>query len=45
MPPLLNCEGPSQPVHTVWPRGYKTIFMLTSAEHEICPANYSQIQQ
>ena len=24
------------------PRGYKTSFMLNSAEHEICPANYSQ---
>ena len=26
-----------------WPRGYKTSFMLNSAEHEICPANKSQI--
>ena len=26
-----------------WPRGYKPFFMLTSAEHEICPANKSQI--
>ena len=25
------------------PRGYKKIFMLNSAEHEICPANKSQI--
>ena len=25
------------------PRGYKTFFMLNSAEHEICPANKSQI--
>ena len=25
-----------------WPRGYKTFFMLKSAEHEICPANKSQ---
>ena len=25
------------------PRGYKTFFMLDSAEHEICPANKSQI--
>ena len=24
-------------------RGYKTFFMLNSAEHEICPANISQI--
>ena len=24
-------------------RGYKTFFMLNSAEHEICPANKSQI--
>ena len=24
-------------------RGYKTIFMLNSAEHEICAANKSQI--
>ena len=23
------------------PRGYKTFFMLNSAEHEICPANKS----
>ena len=28
---------------TFWPRGYKTFFMLNSAEHEICPANKSQI--
>ena len=26
-----------------WPRGYKTFFMLNSAEHEICPANKSKI--
>ena len=26
-----------------WPRGYKTCFMLNSAEHEICFANKSQI--
>ena len=26
-----------------WPRGYKTSFMLDSAEHENCPANKSQI--
>ena len=25
------------------PRGYKTFFMLNSAEHEICPANKYQI--
>ena len=25
------------------PRGYRTFFMLISAEHEICPANKSQI--
>ena len=25
------------------PRGYKTFFVLKSAEHEICPANKSQI--
>ena len=25
------------------PRGYKTFFMLNSAEHEICPVNKSQI--
>ena len=29
--------------HLIWPRGYKTFFMLNSAEHEICPANKSQI--
>ena len=22
-----------------WPRGYKTVFMLNSTEHEICPAH------
>ena len=27
----------------LWPRGYKTFFMLTSTAHEICPANKSQI--
>ena len=28
----------------VWrPRGYKTYFMLNSAEHELCSANKSQI--
>ena len=26
-----------------WPQGYKTFFMLNSAEHEICPSNTSQI--
>ena len=26
-----------------WPRGYKTFFILNSAEHEICPANEIQI--
>ena len=26
-------------------RGYKTFFMLNSAEHEICPANKSQMTQ
>ena len=25
------------------PRNYKTFFMLNSAEHELCPANASQI--
>ena len=29
-------------VSTSWPRGYKTFFVLDSAEHEICPANKSQ---
>ena len=27
----LNC------LHRIWPRGYKKILMLNSAEHEICP--------
>ena len=27
------------PFGAVWPRGYKTIFMLNSAEHEIFPAH------
>ena len=26
-----------------WPQGYKTLFVLNSAEHEICPANKSKI--
>ena len=26
-------------MHQFRPRGYKTVFMLNSAEHEICPAN------
>ena len=26
-------------IHTVWPRGYKTFFMLNSAEHENFSAN------
>ena len=26
-----------------WHRGYKTFSMVNSAEHEICPANKSQI--
>ena len=26
-----------------WPRGYKNTFVLNSAEHEIRPANKSQI--
>ena len=27
---------------STWPRNYKTIFKLSSAEHEICSANRSQ---
>ena len=27
----------------IWPRGYKTFFMLNSAEHEIFHAHKSQI--
>ena len=30
-------------IYAVWPQGYKTFFMLNSAEHEFCPANKSQI--
>ena len=26
-----------------WPRGYKILLVLNSAEHEICPANKSRI--
>ena len=37
---FLNFRGHSL---SIWPRGYKTIFMLNSAEHEICPANKDQI--
>ena len=29
----------SQGISSVWPRGYKTFFMLNSAEHEIFSAN------
>ena len=47
---LYTCEGQSEnipsDVHPVkiqiWeirPRGYKTFFVFSSAEHEICPAN------
>ena len=25
-------------ISTIWPRGYKTFFILNSAEHEIVPA-------
>ena len=27
------------PVYKTWPRGYKTFFMLNSAEHKIYPAH------
>ena len=27
-----------------WPRGYKTFFMLNSAEHELCPAMCNRSQ-
>ena len=27
----------------IWPRGYKTFFLLNSAEREICSASISQI--
>ena len=43
---LKPTELPSHTVdlrHQIWPQGYKTFFMLNSAEHEICPANKSQI--
>ena len=33
----------AHPLSLIWPRGYKTFIMLNSAEHEICPANKSQI--
>ena len=32
-----------QTPHLIRSRGNKTFFMLNSAEHEICPANKSQI--
>ena len=32
-----------QPKKYSWPQGYKTLFMLNSAEHEIYPANKYQI--
>ena len=30
-------------LNKIRPQGYKTFFMLNSTEHEICPANKSQI--
>ena len=33
----------SLPSSSPGPQGYKTFFMLNSAEHEMCPANKSQI--
>ena len=30
-------------IRVAWPQGYKTFYMLNSAEYEICPANKSQI--
>ena len=41
-----NSEGlglPGHPHSLIRPRGYKTFSMLNSDEHEICPANKSQI--
>ena len=38
-PNQISSIGPDLP----WPRGYKTFFMLNSAEHEIFSANKSQI--
>ena len=38
--PYTSSEGPDQPAHLsdeIKPRGYKTFFMLSSAEHEIYP--------
>ena len=32
-----------QCIQEAWAQGYKTFFMLNSAEHEICPLNKSQI--
>ena len=50
----VKCDSPEQPVHPgcldltflayiFRPQGYKTFFMLNSAEHETCPVNKSQI--
>ena len=33
----------SVPNMNIRPQGYNTFFMLNTAEHEICPANKSQI--
>ena len=30
-------------ISSIWPGGYKTFFMLNSAEHEVCQASKSQI--
>ena len=39
-----NDPGPNRNQQFLaWPRGYKTFFMLNSAEYEICPANKYQI--
>ena len=39
----IETDRPEQKMTKIRPRGYKTFFMLNSAEHEISPANKSPI--
>ena len=35
----LRCSALKELIGLIWPPGYKTFFMLKSAEHEIYPAH------
>ena len=37
--PFVTCLLPSQSLSKIWPRGYKTFFVLNSTEHEIFSAD------